>query len=308
MDEFSLIDTYFNRNQIPRADVILGIGDDAACVELKPLHQLVVSTDTLVECVHFLSDWDAYDIGYRSVMVNVSDIAAMGATPCWALLALTLPNLNKGWLERFSNGLHDALNQFNIRLIGGDTTSGPLTITLTLQGQVLNNKAITRSGAKSGNIIWVSGELGGAAAALKRTPRIPETHYQRLQKKLMAPVPRVDLQPILAQYATAAVDISDGLSADLNHICRRSKVGACLSLADIPIHPLVEKYYSNPLTFALSGGDDYELCFTTPAHYKVELVQAGLYPIGVITENTELTGLNEQGEPVSLVPRGFKHF
>lgn len=308
-DEFSLIDTYFKKPARKRDDVIFGIGDDAAAVKVDPQQELLISTDTLVAEVHFLSRWDPYDIAYRAVMVNVSDLAAMAAEPCWASLALTMPEYNTAWLERFAEGLHQALGLYNISLIGGDTTKGPLCITLTLHGLAPKGKSVRRNGAKPSDIIWVSGELGGAALALSKNTEAA------LMEKLLHPKPRVDLIPVLRAFATAAIDISDGLSADLMHICEASGVGAKLDLTAIPVHPLVSQYLGEKaLDFSLSQGDDYELCFTTPKDCQkacIELLkklQLDCYPIGVIEEKYGLRGLNAEGEVIGLEARGYSHF
>lgn len=317
MNEFSLIDVFFKKSAIRREDVIYGIGDDAACLQIPPGQQLFVTTDTLVAEVHFLSIWDPFDIAYKAVMVNVSDIAAMAATPCWASLALTIPEYNFDWLTRFSEGLHAALGQFGISLIGGDTTRGPLSITLTMHGMAPAGKGVRRKGAASGDIIWVSGELGAAALAVSFLDRqdIEPADRVILMKKLQHPQARVDLTPILQRFASAAIDISDGLAADLNHICDAGKLGACLSLLDIPVHPLVTKYQGDKaIAFSLGGGDDYEICFTTPAHFRNELIaslqESGLscYAIGVIEEAPGLRAIDAAGNVTALPPTGYSHF
>lgn len=317
MNEFSLIDVFFKTPALSRDDVVYGIGDDAACLNVPPGQQLLVSTDTLVAEVHFLKSWDAYDIACKAVMVNVSDIAAMAAKPCWLSLALTLPEFNKTWLARFSQGLHDSLKQFDIALIGGDTTRGPLSMTLTIHGLVPAGKGVRRCGARPGDKIYVSGQLGAAALAVAFLQRdeIDKLDKQLLMQKLQHPRPRVDLADILQGHASAAIDISDGLSADLNHICVASGVGACLSFAAIPVHPLVEKYQTvNAVHFALIGGDDYELCFTVPAKKEdkllTSLAEVGLscYPIGLIEKNAGLRLAMEDGEIRNFVPRGYSHF
>ncbi|QRN04372.1 thiamine-phosphate kinase [Legionella sp. MW5194] len=316
MNEFSLIDVYFKQPAIQRPEVIIGIGDDAACMEIPHHCQLLVSTDTLVAEVHFLSEWDAYDIACKAVMVNVSDMAAMGAEPCWMSLALTLPSLDEQWLTRFSQGFHDSLKQYNIMLIGGDTTHGPLSMTLTIHGLVEKGKAVKRSGAKPGDRIFVSGALGAAAQAVAflHHEGIDSQDKQTMMRLLMHPRPRVDLAPLLRTHASAAIDISDGLSADLNHICVQSGVRALLNLDAIPVHPLVVKYQQDKaIDFAIGGGDDYELCFTIPRKNETEftqaLKQAGLacFPIGVIEEGEGLY-TNDEGQLRELTPRGYSHF
>jgi len=317
MDEFSLINAFFKPMQHHRADVVFGIGDDAACLQIPSGMQLLVSCDTLVSGVHFLNSIDAYDIACKAVMVNVSDIAAMGGEPCWMLLALTLPNLDEKWLERFSQGLHDSLSRYNVALIGGDITHGPLSMTLTIHGFVPKGKAIRRSGAVSGDKIYVSGELGGAALAVASMENqdISDQDKAVLMKKLYHPIPRIDLVQELREYASAAIDISDGLSADLHHICEESHVGACLDLERIPAHPLIKKYKKNKvLDFVLGGGDDYELCFTVSPHNEMLLVNSltklGLpcFQVGVIEAEAGLRAKTLGGEIVPLDVLGYRHF
>ncbi|VEG92431.1 thiamine-phosphate kinase [Legionella spiritensis] len=317
MNEFAIIDSFFSKTGIERKDVVFGIGDDAACVQVPVGHQLLISTDTLVADVHFLRDWDPYDIAWKSVMVNVSDIAAMGGQPCWVSLALTMPFCDESWLTRFSEGLHDALRQFNIMLIGGDTTHGPLSITLTIHGLIETGKSVRRNGAKPGDKIMVTGELGGAALAvsLLEAKDMDGADQKILMQKLQRPCPRVDYASVLRTCASAAIDISDGLSADLAHICAQSQVGACLDLAKIPVHPLVIKYQGyQAVDFALGGGDDYELCFTLPDNYEKTmhalLEEQGLvcYSIGIIVEGKGLMADSGDGRLIPLSPKGYSHF
>lgn len=312
MNEFSLIDVYFKTPALPRDDVVFGIGDDAACLIVPDGNHLLVSTDTLVAGVHFLTDWDAFDIAWRAVMVNVSDMAAMAATPCWITLALTLPDNNEAWLTRFAQGLHAALGVYGIALVGGDTTRGPLSITITVHGLAPAGSALRRRGARSGDTIWVSGELGAAALAVSLLGGgdVEPEDKTILMDKLQRPKARMDLLPILRRYATAALDISDGFSADLNHICQASALGARLILDAIPVHPLVKKYQADKaLDFALGGGDDYELCFTTsPGNARLllaDLAAIGLscYPVGNMVDEPGL----HAGEGL-LTPRGYTHF
>ncbi len=313
MDEFALIDRFFQSIPCDRQDVIFGIGDDAACLQVPAGQQLLVSSDTLVADVHFCPTWDAYDIACKAVMVNVSDIAAMAGTPCWVTLALTLPTLEQHWLLRFSQGLQDSLSQFNIALIGGDTTRGPLSMTLTIHGLAPIGKAVRRSGAKPGDTIYVSGELGAAAlsVAFLSTTGNDSADMAVLLDKLQHPKPRVDLSLYLQTYASSAIDISDGLSADLNHICVASQVSARLDVDHIPIHPLVKKYQGqHALDFAMSGGDDYELCFTVPSEHETlmqaDFARAGIncYPIGVIEAGKGLW--TKAGAPIKT--QGYQHF
>jgi thiamine-monophosphate kinase len=316
MDEFSLIERYFKAPAHLRDDVIFGIGDDAACVKVPEGYELLISTDTLVAQVHFLDSWDPYDIALKAVMVNVSDLAAMAASPCWLSLSLTLPHADSEWLQRFSQGLHDSLRRFDIALIGGDTTCGPLSLTLTIHGLAPVGRSVRRDNAKVFDKIYVSGEVGAAALAVTCLDRddIPSVDKSLLMRKLKHPDPRIDLQAVLQEFASAAIDISDGLSADLSHICTSSGVGACIQETLIPIHPLVKKYQPlEALDLALTGGDDYELCFTVPAHKepafltKVRELQLNCHCIGMIEEEPGLR--LRQGESVKPIPaKGYRHF
>lgn len=317
MNEFALIDCFFKNAALARPDVILGIGDDAACVQVPADKQLLISTDTLLPEVHFCSHWDPYDIACKAVMVNISDMAAMAAQPAWISLALTLPNDDKYWLTRFSQGLHDSLRRFNISLIGGDTTRGPLSITLTIHGLASPGQILRRQGAQVGDKIMVSGELGAAALAVFYLDQeILEVRDRGiLMAKLQHPEPRVDLANVLQTYATAAIDISDGLSADLNHICTASGVGACIDSNALPIHPLVKQYcLTNAVDFVLQGGDDYELCFTIPAEHEEAFKQAldslrlECYAIGIIEKEPGLRLINEAGQVNQFIPKGYQHF
>ena len=323
MNEFSLIDTYFNTISPHRNDVIFGIGDDAACLQVPNSQELLVSTDTLVEGVHFLGDWDPYQIASRALRVNISDIAAMGAIPCWVLLALTIPMLDEEWLERFSTGLADTLREYNVVLVGGDTTRGPMTVTMTIHGLAPKGQSIRRSGAKVGDKIYVTGPLGAAGLAVhflnhklsKKSDKQSLSENTVLMDKLLSPKPRIDFMSCLRTYATAAIDISDGLSADLNHILQASQVGACLTLSHIPVHPLVIKHQKeNAIDFALGAGDDYELCFTVSHEmeqdFKKFLLTEGLacYCIGVIEQSPGLRVLESSGQVAELPIKGYCHF
>lgn len=317
MNEFALINTYFKSISPRRDDVIFGIGDDAACLRIPDGMDLLVSTDTLVDGVHFLKDWDAYDIASRAVRVNVSDMAAMAAIPCWVSLALTLPQIDEPWLSRFSQGLADVLNEYHIDLIGGDTTRGPLSITLTIHGVAPKGQIVRRSGANVGDIIMVTGNLGGAAqaVALLDQHNIDESDRKLLMEKLLHPKPRLDLIHILREYATSAIDVSDGLSADLNHILEASQVGATLELGAIPVHPLVYQYQrENSLDFALSGGDDYELCFTVPAVHEQVCISALMQEdidfavVGCIESHLGIRAKLLTGDIISLHSKGYCHF
>lgn len=319
MDEFALIDTYFKNPANESSPLIaIGIGDDAACMNIPEGKQLLVTTDTLVNNVHFLNHWDAYDIAWKALMVNLSDIAAMGGQASFASLALTLPKADPHWLERFSEGLFAGLHAYQVKLIGGDITKGPLCITITMHGFIDEGKAIRRQGAKPGDSIWVSGSIGGAALAvsmLQEATTIEAQDKESLMQLLLKPKPRFDLSAILQGYASAAIDISDGLGADLEHICKASKVGASVYVHAVPAHALVKKYYKNDAAyFALEGGDDYELCFTVPDTKKRAFEQAlkraalSCYCIGEIQEPLGFRVLTEENTICSYHPRGYTHF
>ncbi|MBA4696842.1 MAG: thiamine-phosphate kinase [Legionella sp.] len=325
MDEFSLIKRFFKLTRPQRADVIVGIGDDAACLQVSPASHLLISTDTLVANVHFLESWDPYDIACRAVKVNISDMAAMAATPAWISLALTLPSLEETWLERFSQGLHDTLAQWQIALIGGDITRGPLTITFTIHGLAPIGTAVQRTGASAGDCIYVSGQLGAAALAVQQLDSssnstdinrsLTKDEQTTLLQKLLQPTPRTDLTELLRRFASAAIDISDGLGADLNHLCQMSQVGARLNADQIPVHPLVKDVLGQEaLNLALSGGDDYELCFTIPqeeeANFLLSCEEQNLhcYHIGIIQVEKGLFLERKDGRIEVLSPCGYQHF
>lgn len=317
MDEFSLIADFFKSKAIQAPNVVVGIGDDAACLQVPSGMDLLVTTDTLVSNVHFLPQWNPYDIACKAVMVNVSDIAAMGGIPCWASLALTLPHIDTTWLSAFSSGIQKSLEKFNIALIGGDTTKGPLSITITMHGFVPSGKAVKRSGAKAGDLIFVTGELGAAALAVKglTTHTIEPLHQEFLMQQLNHPVPRVDLSSLLRKYATSAIDVSDGLTQDLNHICMSSQVGASLIKEAIPIHPLVSQYLKqDALAFSMQGGEDYVLCFTVSKaqvdSFLNEMTKVNMicYCIGSIEKEPGLRFKIREGEFEPCYYSGYKHF
>lgn len=271
--EFNLIAKYFTRTT-PQAD--LGVGDDAALLRVAEGYQLAISADMLVVGTHFFVDCAPYLIGWKSLAVNISDMAAMGATPKWATLALALPKVDEAWLAEFSRGFFACADAFNVDLIGGDTTRGPLTISVQIMGEVPTGSALRRDGAKAGDEIWVSGNLGDAAlalAALQNKVSIIDADLSTLRQSLEQPQARVSLGLALRGIASAAIDISDGLLADLGHILERSNLSAELQFEHVPRSAVVSTYLQDEALAAmvLSGGDDYELCFTAPAgaHDKV---------------------------------------
>ncbi len=316
--EFDLIDRYFSGLSPVDNRVSCGIGDDAAIISVPEAEELLVSVDTLVSDVHFLAATDPGDIGYKSLAVNISDIAAMGGTPRWATLALTLPEIDPDWVEAFAGGFAGIASRFGISLIGGDTTQGPLSITVQVMGTVAQGRGIRRDGARPGDLIFVSGYLGSAGLAcklLKDNPDnrdIPSCCLQRL----LQPEPRVELGRQLCNLASASIDVSDGLAADLNHILESSGVAAGVQLAHIPLCREVQKLEDKDLIWqtALAAGDDYELCFTIAADQQTELqhrIKNLDYPltcIGSITAGEGLGWFGENGDEVQLQLEAYQHF
>ncbi|WP_180063319.1 thiamine-phosphate kinase [Acinetobacter sp. YH16042] len=304
MAEFSIIDTYFNRQNINSVD--LGVGDDSALLTPPPQQQLVICADTLVAGRHFPLDTKPHAIGWKSVAVNLSDIAAMGAKPHSILLALSLPQIDHDWLKGFSQGLYDCCDQFGVSLIGGDTTQSPhLTISVTALGWVESGQAVPRSGAKIGDYICVSGQVGDAAFGLKHLGH-------QLQKRLDYPMPRCLLGQQLKGLANSMIDVSDGLAQDLGHILAASHVGAEIELDQLPIdHDVKQLQQEKQWQYALAGGDDYELCFTiSPQNYKKLLqleLDVNISKIGQITPNLGIR-YNNHGVDQVIKFKGYQHF
>ncbi len=285
--EFRLIERLRELTAQPRDDVRIGIGDDAAVLAPPPGKELVVAIDTLVEGVHFPPGTAAADIGWKALAVNLSDLAAMGASPAWALLALTLPSADAAFVEGFAEGFAKLAQPHRLALVGGDTTRGPLTISVAVHGFVPPGQALTRAGARVGDAVLVTGTLGDAAAGLHVLQHPPRDDDGRaglrgfLVERFNRPTPRLAVGTALRGQATACVDVSDGLLADLGHICVASGVAAEIEAALLPRSSALLELYDDTtaLHFALSGGDDYELCFTAPAARVAEL-QAGLARLG----------------------------
>ena len=304
MAEFSIIDRYFKRTS--NTDVSLGIGDDSAVVTPPLTQQLVICTDTLVAGRHFPLDTSAHAIGWKSVAVNLSDLAAMGAKPHSILLALSLPTVDHDWLAGFSQGLFACCDQFGVALIGGDTTqSTQLTITVTALGWIEQGQAITRASAQVGDHICVSGQVGDAAFGLQHLGH-------PLQQRLDYPTPRCQLGQQLKGLASSMIDVSDGLAQDLGHILKASNVGAKLSLDQLPIDTsLKELDLRQAWQYALAGGDDYELCFTiSPQNFEKLSRQQLDGPLTIIGKITQQTGLlfEYMGEISPLHVHGYQHF
>jgi thiamine-monophosphate kinase len=293
---------------------VLGIGDDAAVLEPAPGRQLAVCTDTLVEGVHFTAGTDPRAIGHKSLAVNLSDLAAMGAEPEWFLLALTLPDADEQWLAAFASGMGDLAARFGVALVGGDTTHGPLSITITAAGSVAPGTALTRSGARPGDRVVVSGCPGLAAQALEAVLAHDRPDGRSL-KALEYPQPRVALGRALCGLATACIDLSDGLLADLGHILTQSGVGAELELASLPVSgPLSALAAEQRWQLQLGGGDDYELCFTVPAGTEKQLAalassaELDLTVIGEVIARPGLALRRPDGSPYHQAARGYEHF
>ena len=310
MHEFELIEKYFKPS--PRlASTLLGPGDDAALLTLAKTEILLAATDSFVAGTHFFIDTAPKLLGHKALAVNLSDLAAMGAKPLAFLLALTLPKVDEPWLEQFSQGLTALADQHQIDLVGGDTTRGPLSITITVLGTALKNKVLYRHQAKIGDDIYVTGQLGGAALGLqvlKGEVQLAQTEATAALTAFHCPMPRLAFGQALAGKAHAAIDISDGLAQDLGHILKASQVGAQIFLAQVPCFPQAS------IELALSGGEDYELCFTAPLHLRAELQalaqqqQLPLHQIGSISAKPGLEFLDAEQKIVNLSLSAYQHF
>ena len=310
LSEFDIIQQVFKQQKINRQDVIIGIDDDAAVLEIPPGLELAISVDTLIPDVHFPGNMKPSDIGYRSLAVNLSDLAAMGAVPAWATLALTLPESNEAWLRAFASGFFTLADEFDVQLIGGDTTRGPLSITVQVHGFLLKDKRLTRSGARPGDVIGLTGNLGDAAGGLALWESTDKNHAL-LKQHLARPKPRIDAGKTLLELASSAIDISDGLLADLGHILESSHVGASIMVADLPLSlALCDAVgLDQARDFALTGGDDYELCFTLPAD-KISVLREiiDFHLIGVIEQQQGLRCQLPDGSSYVAQQSGYQHF
>lgn len=311
--EFDLIARYFTHQQsstfLENQGVILGPGDDCALLDWDEAHYLAVSTDTFIEDVHFPAQTSAYDIGFKALAVNLSDLAAMGAQPLWFTLALTLPSANESWLQAFSAGLFDMASRFNTALIGGDTTRGLLSITVTVMGRVAKKHALCRHTAKLGDGIYVSGDLGEAHLGLlhqQKKIQLAQEDQAPVLDRLNKPVPLIELGCSLLGRAHAAIDLSDGLAGDLRHICNASGVGAEIDCAALPISDRISRYLSREaaLRAALIGGDDYELCFTAPAEFEPTVKECRVTKIGRIVAGNKIRWLGFDADNL----QAYDHF
>jgi len=314
--EFDLIARHFTR-ATPGA--VLGVGDDCALLAPTPGMQLAVSSDMLLEGRHFSPQDSPAGIGHKSLAVNLSDLAAMGATPRWATLSIALPEANDAWLTAFARGFFRIADMHGIELVGGDTTRGALTLSITVLGEVPPGQALRRDGAQAGDDIWVSGVIGSAALALAyRQGRLfmEQIDAARVLPALYLPTPRVALGIALRGLASSAIDISDGLLADLGHILERSHVGATLEFAALSTLPVVQSYLHEAVArdCVLAGGDDYELCFTAPVDRR-DAVQGAAASAGVpvtrigrITAEPGLAVIDANGQILAIEHTGYDHF
>ena len=326
MAEFQLIEIIKRRCALERDDVRLGIGDDAAVVAVPAGHELVVCTDTLVAGVHFPLETDPADIGWKSLAVNLSDLAAMGATPAWATLALTLPSADAAFVERFAEGFAELAGHHDVALIGGDTTRGPLSISVTALGYVLDGHALHRQGAESGHVIFVTGTLGDAAAGLRcltSDSSVPSTSSptikgadEALITRLNRPQPRIEAGACLGRWASACIDVSDGLLADLGHIATCSNVGMEIGEDCLPASEQMLARFPGETGRGLqfSGGDDYELAFTIAESRVEAMLQAmartgcRVTRIGRVIEGSGVQVVDRHGVHRDVPMGGWEHF
>ncbi len=326
MGEFDLIEAIRARTALRRDDVRLGIGDDAALLAPPPGHLLASSIDTLVEGVHFPVGTAPEDLGWKALAVNLSDLAAMGATPAWALLALTLPAADARFVERFADGFAELARMHSLALVGGDTTQGPLSISVAVHGFVPAAAALTRAGARAGDLLLVTGTLGDAAAGLACLDRqhvradallaAPSGTREALLARLNRPTPRVAAGQALRGVASACIDVSDGLLADLGHLCTAGGVGAEIDAATLPLSSALLTLFDDDARtgFALAGGDDYELCFSVAperaAAVTADLARlgCGVTRIGRIVAASGVRVRGADGRELAPPRRGYEHF
>ena len=315
MHEFDLIQKYFSWDELPE-NVLMGVGDDAAVLEIAADEQLVTSIDTFISGVHFPHDTPAEAIGHKALAVNLSDLAAMGASPQWFTLALTLPEIRQNWLADFSRGLKTLAQESACFLVGGDTTRGALSISIQVMGVVKKGQALTRSGARAGDLIYLTGTLGDAHAGLESILHgfeLAAGDKAYCQKRLHRPTPRLQQSELIRPFATACIDLSDGFLQDLGHLLSASRCGAQINTAELPLSKALQTLPQDiAMQFALSGGDDYELLFTIPKNKQPEFekyIKKGgdglIKQVGVITHHTDqIIDENKQ----LLDQAGYSHF
>lgn len=317
LSEFEVIRRFFTHRA---RGAVLGVGDDAAILRARRGMDLVVSADMLVAGRHFFRDADPARLGHKSLAVNLSDMAAMGAVPRWATLAIALPRVDVRWLKAFMGGFMRLARRHGVDLVGGDTTRGPLAICVQIIGEAPAGAALRRDGARAGDDVWVSGTLGDAALALaaaKGRVRLSGGERRRVEAKLDAPTPRIALGRALRGVARSAIDVSDGLVADLGHICERSRVAARIELPRVPASAALGRLLDRPVARAalLAGGDDYELVFTAARSRRAAVERIGrrlrarLTRIGAIARGRPaVTVVDGAGRPLRLRGTGFDHF
>lgn len=315
LGEFDLIRRFFAAGSRRHPDTRLGIGDDCALLSPTPGMELAVTTDTLVAGVHFLPEVDPETLGHKALAVNLSDLAAMGAEPAWCTLALTLPSVDEDWLKAFARGFFALAERHGIELVGGDTTRGPLAITLQAMGKIPQGQALRRSGASVGDHVYVSGPLGGAGLGLRMRQGSVSPPDEMAFAALDRPEPRLELGVRLRGLASACIDISDGLAADLGHLLAASRVGAEVDSERIPVMAAVSRYSraTGDVSLPLTAGDDYELCFTAPPGRRNAvdqlLTRLGLQGavVGTIVASTGLR-IHRHGKLLDLATQGYEHF
>ncbi len=307
ISEFSLIDRFFKRKSINKA-ITQSIGDDCALLSIPNGYELAITTDTMVAYIHFFADCDPFSLGHKLLAVNLSDLASMGAKPLAVTLALTLPKVDENWLSAFAKGFFALAERHSVDLVGGDTTSGPLTLTVQALGLVPIGKALKRSTAKPGDYVCVTGNLGDAGLGLKIKQHYLCKQPDAALKRFNQPEPQVDFGQALIGIANACIDISDGLAGDLGHILKQSKVGACLDWEALPLSKEVLTYIEDTGDWAmpLTAGDDYELCFTVPPD-KINHLTIPYTKIGVIESEPGLR-INKSGITQPLEVKSFEHF
>ena len=313
LGEFDIIARYFTR-RTDRRDVLLGVGDDAAVLELEIDRKLVVAIDTIVEGVHFPERTAPADIGYRALAVNLSDLAAMGAQPAWMTLSLSLPDANEQWLSEFAAGLFDLADRYEVALVGGDTVRGPLVITVQIGGWIEADGWLTRAGARAGDLLFVSGTPGEAAAGLATIQNAIQggDAGSHLRRRFLRPEPRVALGRSLRCVASAAMDVSDGLLTDAEKLCKASECGAVINVDALPASTAMRALFDEDacVRYQLTGGDDYELLFTAAPQYAPSLNATGTViatQIGVITSERGVR-CERNGQVFQTMGDGYDHF
>ncbi len=308
LSEFSLIQRFFTQQQVTNTSTLLGIGDDCALLSIPDDYELAVTTDTMVENVHFFAGADPESLGHKLLAVNLSDLAAMGAKPLSVTLALTLPKVDETWLTAFAQGFLNLAERYSVDLIGGDTTSGPLTLTVQAMGLVPKGRALKRSAAKIGDFIYMTGFLGDAGLGLKINQGYVCADSEAALTRFNRPDPQIEAGQALIGVANACIDLSDGLAGDLRHILEQSKVGAYLDWGALPLSKAVQDYLSDTgdWSMPLTAGDDYELCFTVSPE-QVDKLTIPATKIGVIESKPGLR-LNKSGTIQPLEVKSFEHF